>query len=594
MNFNYVSQNQTHIFMSNPSNKRRLFLRNTLLATGGIILIPNFISCSNDDDLTLNNAIIPDNLTTSNFELGVASFDPTSNQVIIWTHYTTDASQATITYELSTDINFNTIVRSGEVITDGSRDFTVSVEVQDLEAGQKLYYRFANLEDNTVSVIGETITLPSSGLDAVSMGVVSCANYAAGLFNVYDALGNSDVDIIVHLGDYIYEYGENQYGTNENTVALGRVPEPNHEIVSLDDYRQRYRQYRSDAGLQLAHQKKPFIAVWDDHEITNDTYQDGAQNHQDDEGDFETRKQAALQAYSEYLPAMTNDVNIIYRSFKIGDLADLIMLDTRLVGRDKQLDFNNYFGSTGSFDFTAFGEDLVDANRSMLGAQQKSWFQSTLANSSSKYQVIGQQVLMGKMFIPAELIITIGTILGEIGATGSVSAGTTAFFQAQLTELVTLKLRVQANDPTLTTQEIGRVSNTIPYNLDAWDGYLVEREELMNSFVGKDVVVLAGDTHNAWYNDLTLQDGTAVGKELATASVSSPGFEGVLGGDAATITGFQQAMTILIDGLNYFNATERGYLKVTLSGSGVQSDWIFIDTIASSNYIAHTGFSESF
>lgn len=567
---------------------RRSFLKNSLLATGGIILIPNFISCSNDDDIS-DQILIPENLNQSNFDFGVASFDPTQSQVIIWTRYSTENANASLVWQISTDSSFDTLVRSGEVTTDSSRDFTIAVEVQDLQADQKLYYRFINLNDQTVSPIGETITLPTGSVNQVKLGVTSCANYAAGLFNVYNAMANSDIDIVVHLGDYIYEYGENEYGTNQYTETLGRTHNPTHEIITLDDYRTRYKQYRSDENLMLLHQKKPFISVWDDHEITNDTYVNGAENHQEDEGSFEARKQSALQAYSEYLPAMTNDISIIYRSFQIGDLANLIMLDTRLVGRDKQLSITDYFDPSGNFDAATYQQEWLDPSRTMLGTTQKNWLLGEVSGNTAEWQVLGQQVLMGKMMVPAELLNALGTIIAEISATGSASDASMAAFQQQLTELVQLKVRVLNNDPTLTPEELARIQTVLPYNLDAWDGYPTEREIILEAFAGKKLVVLAGDTHNAWSSQIVSNSGNVTATEFATSSVSSPGFDTYLGSEPAFVSAFQDAITILIDDLNYFDSAQRGYMQVTFAPGSATSNWIFVDTVFSDSFSAQIG-----
>ena len=314
--------------------KRRKFLRNALLTTGGIFLVPNFISCKDDDDFTDE---IPSDLTEKNFNQGVASFDPTNSQVIIWTRYSTNENAVDLTWQIATDDSFENIVRQGEVTTDASRDYTVAIEVQDLDENQYLYYRFIQINDETISPIGETITFGNTTTE-VKLAVASCSNYASGYFNVYEAISDSDADVVIHLGDYIYEYGESTYGSF-------RTPDPVTEIISLDEYRTRYRQYREDEKLKELHRKKPFICVWDDHEITNDSHKTGAQNHQEDEGDYETRKADALQAYSEYLPNTTNiiDSSVIYRNLQIGNLIDLIMLDTRISGRDQQLDYLNYY-----------------------------------------------------------------------------------------------------------------------------------------------------------------------------------------------------------------------------------------------------------
>ncbi|WP_299521247.1 alkaline phosphatase [Winogradskyella sp.] len=558
--------------MSTPKNSRRSFIQKTLLATGGLVLAPNFISCNDDDDFTSPN-IDTSGFTIINFNEGVASFDPTDSKVIIWTRY--DLPNKAIVWQISTDSDFTDILRNGTITTNPNRDNTIAVELTELDSNLKLYYRFINEEDEAVSVVGETITLPQNA-SALKLAVCSCSNYQAGLFTVYDAMANSEADIIVHLGDYFYEYGAGGYGATAENAFLNRLHVPSGEILSLDDYRTRYRQYRQDSSLQLAHQKKPFICVWDDHEVANDAYIDGAENHDEaTEGSFEVRKQNALQAYSEFLPFTRQDESnnsLIYRSFNIGNLINLYMLDTRIIGRDKQLDINSYFTASG-FDITSFQTDLGNPNRTLLGTTQRDWLISQIAGSNSQWNVLGQQVLMGQMFIPIEVLTSFGT----------------PDFNQILTELVEIKLRVINNDPTLTPEEIARVTTVIPYNLDAWDGYPVERETIYSALNGKKIVTLAGDTHNAWSNTLRSQDSTEVGIELATAGVSSPGFEAFIGTDPTAIAGFEQALVILIDGLSYFDASRRGFLMTTFTSSEVTSEWMFVSTILSNNYSLELG-----
>lgn len=563
--------------MATKKNTRRSFIQTTLLASGGLILAPNFISCNDDDP------IVPDYeenlLTVKNFDQGVASFDPSSTGVIIWTRYSIPERE--IIWEVATDADFTGIVRTGKIMTEAARDNTISVELTELDQDKKLYYRFLNVTDNALSVVGETITLPID-VTSVKLAVCSCSNYQAGLFNVYDAMSKSDADVIVHLGDYLYEYGAGGYGSTAENASLNRQHEPTGEILSLADYRTRYKQYRSDASLQLAHQKKPFVCVWDDHEIANDAYKTGAENHDEaTEGSFEERKQSALKAYSEFLPfsrISQDDNSIIYRTVNFGNLVNLNLMDTRLIGRDKQLVITDYFTATG-FDAAAFQSALTKPERSILGTAQRNWLLGQLGSSTAKWQVLGQQVLMGKMFVPAELLTAFGT----------------EGFITTLTELVTIKVRLLNNDPTLTPEEIARVSTVIPYNLDAWDGYPVDREIIYGALNGKKLVTLAGDTHNAWQNTLRSGDGTEVGIELATSSVSSPGFEGFLGSDSPqVIQGFQQALMTLIDDLNYFDASRRGFMMTTFTENEVTAEWTFVDTILSTSYSTEVGFSLSY
>jgi alkaline phosphatase D len=576
---------------------RRSFIKKSLFAAGGaaMITIP-FVSCDNDEVETKNT----ENASRKNFNEGIASFDPTSSSVIIWTRYTTNFAGITELYwELSTDSNFTQIIRTGSIQTDESKDYTAAIDIQNLKSNLKLYYRFFNTAQKEVSEIGETITLPSAGdnVPQVKMAVCSCANFAAGLFNVYEAMANSDVDVIVHLGDYIYEYGAGQYGTNANTLALGRTHVPANEIITLQDYRARYKQYRRDAKLKLAHQKKPFIAVWDDHEITNDTYKDGAENHQLNEGSFSARKQSALKAYSEYIPLKTGANPKIYRSFEFGNLVALHMLDTRVIARDKQLDYANYFTASG-FNAAAFQTDLLNPSRKLLGNEQLSWLANKVATSTQKWQVLGQQVLMTKMLIPADLLLSMSAILAEIDATGSARPQTLAAFQTTLTQLVTIKMRMLQNDPTLTATEKARINITLPYNLDAWDGYPIERETLFAALAGKKVISLAGDTHNGWQGSLI--EGfsgtkTQVGTEFATASVTSPGLETYLGigaGASAQIAQFQEAFALLIDDLHYADVSKRGYLKVTYTQGQARADWFYVTSTSTDSYSSNMEFTK--
>jgi len=243
-------------------------------------------------------------LSAIEFKHGVASGDPLSHALIIWTRATTAQSnfEVTVAWELASDSQFKNIIRSGREQTDKSRDFTIKIDVQDLTPNTEYFYRFMGL--NTQSPIGRAKTLPINNVEQIKMAVVSCSNYPAGYFNVYtDAAKQKDLDIVLHLGDYIYEYPMGGYAT-ENAEKIGRqlAADNSGEIITLSDYRKRYAIYRTDQGLQALHAAAPFIAIWDDHEVTNDTYKSGAENHTPDEGDFFKRRAAAIQAYYEWLP----------------------------------------------------------------------------------------------------------------------------------------------------------------------------------------------------------------------------------------------------------------------------------------------------
>lgn len=555
---------------------RRELIQKSLFGFGALSLPVAFTGCNDGSDEEGSE-------TQADFLHGVASGDPLQDKVILWTRLTPVDFSAPlkVTWEIAADDQFKQNLKTGTVETTKTDDFTVKVDATGLQAGTTYYYRFRF--GSKVSPVGQTKTLPVT-TNKVSFAVCSCSNYPAGYFYVYREMAKQNVDVVIHLGDYIYEYGADGYAT-EDAAKLGRTlpSDNNKEIIKLDDYRKRYALYRQDKDLQAVHQRHPFIVIWDDHELANDTWRDGAENHQDNEGSFSDRKLAALQAYFEWMPirpvSNTDHLNI-YRQFNFGSLVQLTMLDTRIIARDKQLEYKDYITSSG-LDAQKFQADLTDPKRTLMGYTQRDWLVDKLKQSTATWNVIGQQVLMSKMWIPAELLASLGQI-----TSGGTSPDTLAKMTAQITELVTLKLRLEQGDPTLTVQEKARVTTLVPYNLDAWDGYYTEREFLYAKLAefNKKIIVLAGDTHNAWTSYLYSQKGEYVGVELATSSVSSPGLEKYLSIPLAQLQQFEFAFTTLIDELAYCNLNQRGYLMVTLDDKQVLSDWIFVDSIKNAEY----------
>lgn len=551
---------------------RRSFIRNSVFAAAGAAVLPSVLTGCNDDD---GEIFIPEG--DYGFFQGVASFDPAEDKVMVWTRYTpatNETGKPSIILDVAKDSNFSQVLVSETVEIDTESDYTVHVDVANLQSNAKYYYRFRNERSSATSVTGETRTMPKTGeATQIKMAVVSCANFQAGLFNVYGAVAESDADVVVHLGDYIYEYGAGGYGSSALTTSLNRQHVPSGEILTLDDYRARYRQYRSDEQLQKAHQLKPFICVWDDHEIANDAYKNGAENHQANEGDFATRKAYALQVWHEYLSARVSDNSKIYRNFEIAGIVNLVMLDTRIIGRDKQLDYNNYLTESG-LNAAAFGAAWQDPNRTILGGEQFSWLAGKLSGSTAAWQVLGSQVLMSKIFIPAEQLLLTAQI-----ASGNATPELFAAYNALTVELVTIKSRMLQGDPSVTAQEKARVQTVLPYNLDSWDGYPVDREKVFAAAAGKKLISLAGDTHNAWYTQLADASGKNVGAEFATSSVSSPGFEAIFGNDPKVIGGFEQANTVLVDNLKYVDASKRGYVMATFTSTQATADFRYVKTL---------------
>ncbi|WP_334030956.1 alkaline phosphatase D family protein [Alteromonas sp. P256] len=508
--------------------------------------------------------------SNATFTHGVASGDPLQSAVIIWTRAVPadNAYLADVIWEVASDKAFKSLVASDKVSAKASQDYTVKVDVKGLSPNSQYYYRFRSAD--SVSAIGETRTLPSNDVSEVTFGVFSCSNYPAGFFTPYmEAAKNSNIDYVLHLGDYIYEYDSEGYAT-ENAKQIGRTLEPDNdtELFTLNDYRRRYALYRTDKGLLALHQNKPFIVVWDDHEISNDTYKDGAQNHQDDEGDFFNRRAAAIQAYYEWLPIRPTFGEArmeIYRQFTFGKLLDLYMLDTRVLARDKQLEYAHYRDKdTKAFNQTAFTKDISNPQRGLLGDAQRKWLNETMKNSSAKWQVLGQQLLMGRMLFPVSIFN--GVPREQI--------------PAHVSNLADIK-RKQQRGETLSEKELQLVASVMPYNLDAWDGYPVERERLLTQLkqLNKPVIALAGDTHNAWHNTLTLADGTNVAVELATPGVSSPGMESYLSMDNEAAKAMAKDLPMLIDDLQYCNLHQRGFLTLNVTSEEANATWHFVDAI---------------
>ena len=507
--------------------------------------------------------------TTVNFLHGVASGDPLSDRVMLWTRATPsgvpEGKDIEVQWEVASDALFASLVKSGSFTTNAARDFTVKVDVSGLAANSVYFYRFSY--DGMRSPVGRTKTLPVGKVDQVKLAVLTCSNYPAGYFNVYAEVAKlNDLDAAIHLGDYIYEYPRGGYAS-QDALTLNRQVDPKNEIITLTDYRSRYAQYRTDTDLQAVHAKLPFITIWDDHEFANDAWTGGAENHDPaTEGPFSARRAAALQAYHEWMPIRLPDASKndrIYRSFDFGNLVSLHMLDTRLIGRDKQLSYTSYIGAGGAFDSATFATDIANPARQLMGVEQTSWLQSQLAKSSATWQILGQQVLMARMNIPAPLVLQ------------SISFG----------DYVTLLGKAQQAPASLTATEKQILAQpAIPYNLDAWDGYAVARETVFGTVksLNKNLIALAGDTHNTWASDLADMNGIAVGVEFGVTSVTSPGFEEIFPKDdpAKVAGGLEQ----IIGPLVYAETKNRGFMIVTATPLDARAEWRYVSTVKSKTY----------
>ncbi len=556
-------------------------------------------SCAEDED---------PNFT---FEHGVASGDPTESSVILWTRVSrtnfrdihddeqlSGIADANVSWRVATDESFTNVVNSGSTTVGSETDFTLKVDAQNLQSNTKYFYQFT-VGPNS-SVVGKTKTLPSGTVDRVKLAVVSCSNYASGYFNVYKEIAQmGDLDAVIHLGDYIYEYADSGYGSL-------RKLEPTHELINLADYRMRHALHKKDSNSQQMHASLPMIAVWDDHEVANDTWISGAENHDaTTEGNFAARKASAIKAYFEWMPIrpVTPGVDSrVYRQFKFGDLVNLLMLDTRQAGRDQQLSYASFLTADGSFDAEKFQTELASTTRTMLGAEQKTWLKESLSSSIETWQVLGSQVLMMKNNLPSAVLLPDPLApLVEFTEYGQIATAfqTYSFFlgngvdndkDSMLAAGLTKEQWQLATNPEKTKYLDTSAYPFIPYNLDAWDGYYYEREEIYatSKALNKNLIVLSGDTHNAWAGRLVDQSKEVVGIQYATASVSAPGFDSTLNYDLQTVRATEPGVVQIVDDLDYINMREKGVMVVTFTPEAAQAEWKFISTVESETYTIET------
>lgn len=554
-----------------PRRSRRQFIRDLTLgaaAATGALSVPSFPSFASPGSPEPLGEVSPGHPA---FLHGVASGDPLARRVILWTRVTTERpGRVAVLWELALEPGFGQVQRSGVFITGPERDYTVKVDAAGLAPDTAYFYRFRL--GGLSSPVGRTRTLPEGPVEQVKLVVFSCSNYPAGYFHAYRAAAQVEgVRAAVHLGDYLYEYQRGSYAS-EDAAELEREVLPAHELLSLEDYRRRHAQYRGDPDLQALHAALPFICVWDDHEVANDSWRGGADNHDPaTEGDFFARRAAALQAYHEWMPvrlADPADPLRIARSFDFGELLSLHMIDTRHVARDRQLYYGNFLAADGRLDAAAFSAALLDPARQLLGVAQTGWLEQALARSGAHWQVLGQQVLMGPMHVPAPLA------LGQIGVAPYAAL-----------------LRKAAADPaTLTPDEQALLAQPVlPYNLDAWDGYPAAREAVLGMArrLDKNLVVLAGDTHNAWASNLADAGGTPVGVEFATASVSSPGLEEYVSEVAPAE--LAASFVDIVGPLQYAETTHRGFMVVTASAEACQAEWRFVSTVKAADHEVFAG-----
>jgi len=408
-------------------------------------------------------------------------------------------------------------------------------------------------------------TLPKGKVADVVMGVVSCQLYSGGFFNAYRAIAGLDrLDAVLHLGDYIYEYGADGYG-GDIARKIGRVVEPTHEILTLADYRMRHAQVKRDVDMQAAHARAAFICVWDDHEVANDDWIGGAENHDPaTEGDWKARKAAAMQAYFEWMPIRDpkpgQPWEAINRAFEFGDLATLVMVETRLLARSKQVAAKGE-GIQPS-EYAPMMAQRAQPDRELLGPAQLDWIERTMAASvgaGKPWQVLGNQVVMARVAGP--------DIEKQLGPDR---------FAATMAKL-------PAQWRTRLAEGIASYRAGLPFNFDSWDGYPAARERLYAAFrrAKSRPVVLSGDSHAAWANDLHDASGALVAVEFGATAVTSPSYGSLLPGIGTLIADAN-------DEVQYCDQDNKGFIVLTLTPDHATADFRTVSTVMTKSFAQAT------
>ncbi|MFF2654670.1 alkaline phosphatase D family protein [Streptomyces sp. NPDC058045] len=469
---------------------------------------------------------------------GVASGDPLPDGILLWTRVTPVPEAAPgsgrgpdteVAWEIAEDAAFTSVAASGTVTAHAAADHTVKADVRGLRPATDYWYRFR--AGDTLSPAARTRTAPAADAnpDGLRFGVVSCANWEAGYFSAYRHLAaRRDLDAVLHLGDYLYEFATGEHPKAKYTV---RPHEPAHEITTLADYRVRHAAHKADADVRALHTAHPVIAIWDDHEFADNAWSGGAKNHSPDtEGDWQTRQAAAKQAYFEWMPVRTSTEGTVYRRLRFGRLADLHLLDLRSF-RSQQ---------------ARIGDGAVDSpDRTITGRAQLDWLKAGLSASQSAWRLVGTSVMISPV------------------AFGSVPAKVLA----PLTEL------------------LGLPSGGLAVNVDQWDGYTHDRAELighLRDHAIRDTVFLTGDIHMAWANEVPVTASTypkspSAATEFVVTSVTSDNVDDFLHVPAGTVsTVAEAAIRAANRHVKWLDMDGHGYGVLDLTAARAQMDYFLV------------------
>lgn len=449
------------------------------------------------------------------FSLGVASGDPLPDGIVLWTRLApkplkgggAPTRNIPVHWELAKDEHFRHIVQRGTAIARPELAHSIHVEVDRLQSDMVYYYRFN--AGHEYSQVGKTKTLPASGANVsnLTFAFASCQQYEHGYYTAYRHLAKEDLDLVFHLGDYIYEYGPNEYVSGTGNVRTHSGP----EIKTLEDYRNRHAQYRTDEDLQSAHAAFPWVVTWDDHEVENN-YADLIPEKGQSVEEFVKRRVAAYQAYYEHMPlrrsSMPHGVDMqLYRSFSYGNLANFLVLDTRQYRSDQ---------ANGDTSSPQTPESL-DPSRSLLGEKQEEWLLDNLNGSHSEWNVMAQQIFFAK-------------------------------------------------------RNYGPSPDEPLFSMDGWDGYTPARQRITDFASSENMnnlIVLTGDVHANWasnlmadFNDLNSR---ILGAEFVGTSITS-------GGNGADQRADTDRILAQNEHIKFFN-DYRGYVRCQVTPTQWKTDY---------------------